>query len=389
MKRAIGTLVAFSVVSMSGCQRERTKDSDRTAPRSSFEPVLDTLVPSALAKTVASGVAIAIVENGRITLTKGYGFADKVRRKPMTDSTPIGVASVSKLVSSWGLLNLAAKGLLPLDRPIDSLTRSWHLPASNVDRNGVTVRRLLSHTAGLSMLSVPCLRADSARPSLVAVLNGKAGNRGKVELTTAPGSEWRYSGGGYTLLQLAAEEVTARPFANHMRLSVFEPLGMNDSYYGVVRGEAATGYDDVGKPVAPFQCVGESAAGLVTSARDMAKLLAEYTRVKRDSSAILSSKWLDSLATPIARVAMTVDGKVITMGDAQMGLGHFIHRTREGHRVLFHSGGNPGVAAYVLVDVNSGSGLFMAVNSDSASDVLRAIVSAWGRWAHTDPPVLF
>ena len=174
-----------------------------------------------------------------------------------------------------------------------------------------------------------------------------------------------------------------------MHQSVFEPLEMNHSYYGVARGDAATGYDDSGKPIAPFQCVGEAAAGLVTTARDMATLLAEYRRVQHDSSSILPARWLDSLARPIAKVALTVNGRSIDVGDAQMGLGHFIHVSHNGHRILFHSGGNPGVAAYLLIDIDGGRGLFMAVNSDSAGDVLRAILAAWGRWARTDPPTAF
>ena len=389
MRLAIAALVMTGAVSSIGCQPGRSREPGREGPTPSFEMALDSVVPTALARTVASGAVIAMVEDGRISLAKGYGLADKASRRPMTDSTPIGVASVSKLVSSWGLLSLAAKGLLPLDRPIDSLTKSWHVPSSKFDRNGVTVRRLLSHTAGLSMLSVPCFRADSARPSLVDVLGGNAGDRGRVELFATPGSEWRYSGGGFTLLQLAAEEVTATSFADVMRQSIFEPLAMNHSYYGVARGDAAVGYDDSGKPIAPFQCVGEAAAGLVTTARDMATLLAEYRRVQHDSSSILPARWLDSLARPIAKVALTVNGRSIDVGDAQMGLGHFIHVSQNGHRILYHSGGNPGVAAYLLIDIDSGRGLFMAVNSDSAGDVLRAILAAWGRWARTDPPTAF
>ncbi|CAN5335431.1 hypothetical protein BH09GEM1_BH09GEM1_27080 [soil metagenome] len=95
------------------------------------------------------------------------------------------------------------------------------------------------------------------------------------------------------------------------------------------------------------------------------------------------------MAGPIAKVALTVNGQSIDVGDAKMGLGHFIHVNRNRHRILFHSGGNPGVAAYLLIDIDAGNGLFMAVNSDSAGDVLRAILAAWGRWARTDPPTAF
>jgi hypothetical protein len=84
-----------------------------------------------------------------------------------------------------------------------------------------------------------------------------------------------------------------------------------------------------------------------------------------------------------------VDGRRIDMGDARMGLGHFIHQTKRGGPILFHSGGNPGAGAYLLVDLDRGNGLFLAVNSDGAADLLRAVLAAWGKFYGVDPPVFF
>ena len=77
------------------------------------------------------------------------------------------------------------------------------------------------------------------------------------------------------------------------------------------------------------------------------------------------------------------------MGDTEMALGHFIHRTRGGQRMLFHSGGNPGVGAYFVVDLDRNNGLFVAVNSDHAGKVMRELLEAWSAWYRTDPPTFF
>jgi CubicO group peptidase (beta-lactamase class C family) len=387
----LGTIcVAIFVLGVSACISPGAGQTQRGSdPATAFALTLDSLIPAVLARTPASGAVVAVVEAGRVRLTKGYGIADKATGRPMTDSTPVPVASVSKLVSTWGIMGLVARGRLPLDRPIAEVVTGWRLPPSGFDPSGVTVRRLLSHTAGLSMLSVPCFPADSARPSEEDVLTGRAGGRGRAELVMAPGAEWRYSGGGFTLLQLAARERTAEPFARLMENRVFQPLGMRSTRFGIPDRSTAVGYDDGGTAVRPIQCVGEAAAGLITTARDMARLLLEYGRARRGRSAILPGRWIDTVATPVAKAALTVDGNAIDMGDARMGLGHFLHATRDGRRILFHSGGNPGTGAYVLVDLDRDTGFFLAINSDAAGDVLRAVLSAWGAAHHTDPPTFF
>jgi CubicO group peptidase (beta-lactamase class C family) len=357
----------------------------------SFAAVLDTLVPSLLARHEAPGAEVALIERGRAVATRGYGLADRARQTPMTDSTPIGVASISKLVSTWGVMHLAQAGKLPLDAPIETLLVRWSLPHSKFDPGGVTPRRLLSHTAGLGMLSVPCFPADSTRPSIESVLDGKAGDRGRVELHREPGTAWSYSGGGFTVLELAVTERSGMSFAEYFRTTVFAPLGMTETGFDASPGRRAIaeGYDEAGDRVHPSRCVGTAAAGLVTSARDMAKLLAEYSRVKAGRSRVLTAGTLTSIATPLIKTSLEIQGRTIDMGDTQMGLGHFIHRTSDGHTILFHSGGNPGVGAYFVIDIDRGNGLFVVVNSDHAGKVMREVLASWAAWYRSDPPTFF
>jgi CubicO group peptidase (beta-lactamase class C family) len=350
--------------------------------------VVDTLIPAALARAKAPGAVVALVENGRISLAKGYGLADTSGRQ-MTDSTPIGVASVSKPVFSWAVVRLAAEKRLPLDQPIGAIVKQWSPPASRFDPGAMTPRGLLSHTAGTGMLSVPCFRADSALPTIIEVLNGTAGDRGRVELIQAAGSAWRYSGGGYTLLQLAIEQATGQTLSRLMENQLFEPLGMARSDYRGPRPTDAAGFDEAGNRVHPVHCIGEAAAALVTTAGDMARLLVEYGRAHRGKSRVLPAGWIDTITTPIIKTSLEIDGKSLDMGDTQMGLGHFIHRSKDGRRMLFHSGGNPGVVAYLLIDLDRDGGLFVAVNSDRGRAVIEALIRSWANWHRTDPPTFF
>jgi CubicO group peptidase (beta-lactamase class C family) len=356
----------------------------------SFVASLDTTVAASLARNHAPGAEIAAVADGRLVTAAGYGLADVVTHRRMTADTPIGVASVSKAVSSWGLLQLAASKALPLDSPITNLEHGWQPDTGKFDARAITPRRLLSHSAGVNMLSVPCFDRDSARPSLEAVLHGRAGDRGALQLTYAPGSQWSYSGGGYTLLQLAAEEQTRQPFSAMMDSLVLRPLGMGSSTFDFqsVKSRASQVYDEGGNPVRGTMCVGESAAGFFTTARDMGMLLVEYANAARGKSRLLSVETFALMTTPVIKADLTVDGQKVPTGDSQMALAHFVHATSKGP-IIFHSGGNPGVAAYLLVDPARGNGIFIVVNSDFARPVIQDILNLWTKYSGSELPAFF
>ena len=151
-------------------------------------------------------------------------------------NTVFQVASLSKYVSAIGVMKLAQDGKLDLDVPIYEYLTRWHLPKSDFDNSKVTVRRLLSHTAGLTdglgyagfenTEDVQTLEA-----SLTKAKDADPGSDGRTVVGIEPGMEWRYSGGGFTLLQLIIEEVSGQSFDAYMKTEIFEPLQMNSSFY--------------------------------------------------------------------------------------------------------------------------------------------------------------
>ena len=376
-------LVAFFCVAVTGFAGARIQPS--------LVSTLNTLIPSSLAKHSAPGVAVAVVGNGRTILTRGYGFSDVSARKPMTDRTLVNIASVSKLVSSWGVMRLAQDHQLDLDVPIVSTIHRWSFPHTSFDSNQVTARRLLSHTAGLNMPSVPWFPLAGSHPSLEQVLAGGP-NSQPLRLIAAPGTGWAYSGGGYTLLQIAVEETSGLSIDAFMKRFIFNPLGMNVATFNPSpeSPQLAKLYDEKGKSIGPFRYVGESAGGLYASARDMGALLVEYQKANSGRSRVISRNTFEEMVRPIAKVTFKDnDGRPVDTGDAEDALGHFVHRTRDGRVLLFHSGGNPGALAYFIVEPAGGNGLFAVVNSDNGGPVLSDILTAWAASLNLDLPVLF
>lgn len=240
---------------------------------------LDTRIPDLLAQHSVPGVAIGLVERGQVRFTRGYGCADCERGRAMTDSTLLNLASVSKSVTAWALVHLAEQNGFSLDAPVESRLPEWPVRPSGFARDGVTLRRLLSHTAGLSMPSVPWFPADSSLPTRTAVLLGQAGDRGPLEIVHEPGTRWSYSGGGYVLLEWIIEEVSSRSFSDYVQVNLFDPLDMKESTFAVdsvSSNRLAIPYDDDGDPIEPYRLVGVAAGGMYSSARDFARFVAAY-----------------------------------------------------------------------------------------------------------------
>jgi len=229
----------------------------------------------ATASSSTPGLAVALVQHGQVVWAGGDGVADPTTCWPVTATTRFQAASLSKPVTAWGVLRLVERGRVGLDEPILGHLRRWRPPPSLFNADGLTVRRLLSHTAGLSVHGYLGQTPDRPLPSIAASLAGETGASFPVELLEPPGRHWRYSGGGYSVAQLLVEELTGRPFADYLRAEVLEPLGLTASSFRWSRtAETARPHDAVGGPLPDFIFAEQAAAGLVTTAPDLARFLA-------------------------------------------------------------------------------------------------------------------
>jgi CubicO group peptidase (beta-lactamase class C family) len=323
----------------------------------------------ALASSTTPGLAVALLHHGRLIWAAGYGVADRTTGQPVTATTRFQAASLSKPVTAWGVLRLVESGRIGLDEPIVGHLRRWRPPASPFDADGLTVRRLLSHTAGLSVHGYVGQRADRPLPSIVASLSGKTGDGFPVELLEAPGQRWLYSGGGYSLAQLLVEQLTGRPFTDYMQAEVLEPLGMTASSFHWSRTAAtARPHDAHGRQIGDFTFAEQAAAGLVTTAPDLARFLAAALagpRGEPPGRGVLSPAGV--------QVALTAAPAT----DGRWGLGYGLGLTPGGDLLAYHEGANRGWRAGLALLPDRRAGIALLANGDAGSAPIDAVVQQW------------
>ncbi len=178
----------------------------------SFVQVIEREVPAIMQEAHIPGVAVGLIVDGRLVYAHGFGHADHAGKVPVTPDTVFVAASLSKPIASWVTMRLAAQGRLDLDQPVAELVSPWPLPQGPYDHRKITLRQLLSHTAGTSLGGYEGWLDFQQLPTLEQSLAGQTNGRGAVELISPAGSRFQYSGGGYTLLQLAIERTTHRRY---------------------------------------------------------------------------------------------------------------------------------------------------------------------------------
>jgi CubicO group peptidase (beta-lactamase class C family) len=164
------------------------------------------------------GVSVAVISGLKIDWAKGYGFASVETKAPVTPDTIFQAGSLGKAVTVAGALRAVQEGRLSLDSDINHFLRSWQLPENeHVAATPVTLRHLLGHTAGTTVSGYFGYFAEDPLPTLLQVLEGQhPANSPAVRVDLRPGTAWRYSGGGYCVVQQALIDVYGRPFPEIM-----------------------------------------------------------------------------------------------------------------------------------------------------------------------------
>src|SRR5262249_10499149 len=163
----------------------------------------DDAISAEMQKRRIPGLSLAIIQDGKIVKAMGYGVTEKGGETPVTPATLFQAGSISKPVSALGALRLVEEGKLSLDWDVNARLLTWRVPENEFTRQKkVTLRGLLSHTAGLTVHGFPGYATDGPVATLVQVLDGaKPANTKPIRVDILPGSRWRYSGGGYTVMQ--------------------------------------------------------------------------------------------------------------------------------------------------------------------------------------------
>lgn len=320
--------------------------------------------------------ALVLIEDGQ---PAAEHFASIGR--PVDRDTLFQVASVSKWLTAIGVMSLVDAGRVELDAPVDSYLRRWKLPPSEHDNRQVTVRRVLSHTAGLTdglgyQGFEPGRPSQSLVDSLTQASDAAPGADGRVRVGLPPGEKWAYSGGGYTLLQLLIEDVTGEPFAAYMRRAVLVPLGMSRSTFALPQEGAdnlAEFYDVGGEYATHYRFTATGAAALYTSAADLTHLIQAHLpgpHGEPPGRGVLRPQTLEAMRRPHAS----------QLGADIWGLGLILYAPNgAGGYILGHDGSNyPAINTTARFDPATGDGFVLLVTGHPS--LATRLAGEWVFW---------
>jgi CubicO group peptidase (beta-lactamase class C family) len=318
--------------------------------------------------------AFRLIENGK--LHDEYFAGDSV-----DSETLFQVASLSKWISAWGLLTLVEAGKLDLDAPVATYLTRWTLPESEFDNSKVTARRLLSHMAGLTdglgcAGFAPGAPVQSIEESLTRAADASPGADGRVRVGLAPGTKWKYSGGGYTLLQLVIEEVTGEAFESYMQRAVFRPLGMNRSTFAVDPlnlQNVAPLFDLNGRELPHPRFAALAAACFYTTASDMTRFIQAHltgSDGEPTGRGVLKPETLKLMRQPHAS----------QMGADIWGLGTMLYvPDGAGDFIIGHDGKRqPAINTAVRLNPSTGDGIVVLQSGDPL--LATTVAGEWVFW---------
>ena len=316
------------------------------------------------------GVSIAIIDKGRVAWASGIGVKEAGKPEPVTAATLFQAASISKPVTATGMLRLVEQGKLQLDTNVNRYLTSWKVPDNKfTTKEKVTLRRIVSHNAGLTVHGFPGYSTTDKIPTVIQVLNGeKPANTAAVRVDTFPGAIGRYSGGGTTIMQQLLVDVTGTPFPSLMKQLVLDPAGMRRSTFeqplpSTRANEAAHAHDSKGVAIpGGWHIYPEMApAGLWTTPTD----LATWALAIEDAHAGRSNNLLSrEMAT-----------QMLTEQKDHFGLGPQIGGA--GRTFFFgHGGANEGFHSSLKYYPELGVGAAIMTNGDGGPGLIREVERA-------------
>jgi CubicO group peptidase (beta-lactamase class C family) len=323
------------------------------------------------------GLSIAFIENGKISWARQYGVKQSGSSDPVTDATLFQAGSVSKPIAAAVSLSLVKDGQLNLDNDVNTYLKSWHVPENKfVATEKVTLRRILTHSAGVTVHGFQGYAPDSNVPSLRQVLDGEspAMNK-KIVVDTVPGSIWRYSGGGYTIMEQMLEDISRKRFASLAHEMIFEKLGMTHSTFQQpldrrFEKDAARGHGVFGKPFDKNFIQPELAAGgLWSTPTDLARFTIDVVKASGESKGKVLNQELASL--------------MINPQFKNWGLGFSMNGN-----AFSHPGSCEGFRTILVYHKDKAEGVVMMTNAENGDNLMREIINSIAKtygWSNFTP----
>ena len=376
-------LLIFLITIITGCKPNNSDKKESTKDYSKFESGLnikennDSLMQSGqsiqerLEHHKVPGASVAIFENGEIIWRKEYGVLKSNFDDKVNFDTKFQAASISKAVGALGVLKLVEQFDLDIDADINQYLKKWKVDYSQFpDTQKVTIRRLMSHSAGINVDGFYGYSKSSTIPSNLQILNGN-GNNAKVQIDTIPGTKFLYSGGGYSILERLVEDVSEISFSEFLENEIFEPLKMKHSTYDLFPVDnIAHAHDRQGDihPEGWLIYPELAAAGLWTTPTDIAKFcIAIENSFYNNENSIISMAYAKEMLRP------TIEWRRGIWWGAGVAL------KGENEEVFYwHSGSNPGGYRCMMIDFyKKRSGIVVMTNSDNGAALYNEILDSY------------
>jgi CubicO group peptidase (beta-lactamase class C family) len=326
-------------------------------------------VPNRMAHYHVPGLSLACIHNGTVEWTQAFGVA-RIGGEPVTPETLFQASSIGMPVTALAVLRLAERGKLNLDADVSQYLRSWKLPTNKfTEHKKVTLRELLSHTAGVTVHDFGDYAAGKQLPTLVQVLSGESpANSAPVTIDSVPGSQFRYAGGNYAIIQQVLIDVTGESFPDLMQELVLQPLHMVHSTFQQPTPErlqplVATPYDKDGNAIeggprtSPVMAVGD----LLTTPSDLALFaLGIQNALAGKPGAIVSPSKAHEMLQPV-------------LGDYGLG---FVIAGNGSNRYFWHPGASSGFLAVFFAYEEKDDGVVLMANNQYSKALMLEIIHA-------------
>jgi CubicO group peptidase (beta-lactamase class C family) len=320
-----------------------------------LEAWLDGFMPASLSQQDIAGAVVVVVKDGKILLSKGYGYADAAKRKPVDPATTLfRPGSVSKLFTWTAIMQLVEQGKIGLDADINTYL---DFKVTGKDGAKITPRHLLTHRAGFEAVVNEQILLGPAKAGLTPNIYLK---RWVPKRIFKPGTTPAYSNYGTRLAGYIVERVSGMPFENYVERNIFAPLGMTHSTFrqplpASLLPYMSKGYLSGAGPTQPFETVMVPAAGsLSASGNDMARfMIAHLQKGRLGSAQILKPETADMMHNSRTVAHPQLDAMLLG----------FYETNINSHRVIAHGGTTIYFHSYLRLFPNDNVGIFMSINS--------------------------
>ncbi|MFU1796945.1 serine hydrolase [Paenibacillus azoreducens] len=307
----------------------------------------------------APGAVVAVVQDGRMVLKKGYGFADREKKLPADpDHTLFRIGSVTKTFTAAAIMRLVDEGKIDLHADVQKYMGGIRF--TNPFKTPVTVHHLLTHTSGFQVTTETLDDMPEDLGTFIPLK--KYIEQKKPAIVREPGTSYMYDNYAFNLLGYIIENVSGMPYQQYMEQNMLKPLGMKASEMVIsnqMLSHLATGYDDSNKPITPYGFSPTEApdGGMLTTAEDAAHfMIAQLNRGTYSGNRL----WKDATVKQMQRYHSSIHPDSPDSGygyENMLGTGKI-----NGLEITGKGGDVPGYSSFILLIPEKKIGVFMAFN---------------------------